>query len=448
MTDQQTLEPPAPPEAPGPGSPAPLARRRLPRPELLGGLRRQARSSSPSSTPSACTASSRPLAVQSWAIVAFLVLALVASTGSTSRRRDAARQVPGPRACSSCSSTSCSSWPTRATWRSPTTATGTTPTKADAIEADLDPERDAASRARRRCPLTVVQRDGELGFAIVAGRRRRRSARPSEPLAARRRRHGRGRPASPPSPAGRCSGSPQIAEQQDGDHRAARPVLRRPERRVGCARRTARPATSTSRRSCTTRRPTPSPTRRPATTYTPSDSGNFVSEDGDVAHARAGASASASTTSRASSPTPGWPARSSQITVWTFAFAFLSVRHHVRARAVPRDRVQRPAGPRPQDLPVAADPPVRVPGVPVRAGLAGHAQPAVRVHQRGPARRRRHPVADRPVAGQAVDPGRQPLARLPVHVPRLHRRAAGDPGGHHRGRAGSTAPGRGGSSGP
>ena len=205
----------------------------------------------------------------------------------------------------------------------------------------------AASRAHRRCPLTVVQQDGELGFAIVqdgevAGRHRRRAVRspPTTPPSRATR--------SPPSPAGRCWGSPQIAAAAGGDHRAAGPGLRRPDRRLGAhpgrLDRLRLPVDARVRRG--RRHHDRHRDRRRCTR--PTDRGNFVSEDGDVAHAGLARHASASTTSRRvfTDSRLRRPVRPDP--VWTFAFAFLSVRHHVRARAVPRDRVQRPADPRPQ----------------------------------------------------------------------------------------------------
>ena len=68
--------------------------------------------------------------------------------------------------------------------------------------------------------------------------------------------------------------------------------------------------------------------------------------------------------------------------------------------------------------------PVRLPGVPVGAGLGGHAEPELRLHQPGAARRRRHPLAHRSVAREVQRALREPVARLPVHVPRVHGRAA------------------------
>ena len=76
----------------------------------------------------------------------------------------------------------------------------------------------------------------------------------------------------------------------------------------------------------------------------------------------------------------------------------LRVRAHlgrldVLPRPVPRDRVQRHAHARPQVLPRADDPAVRVPVVPVGADLGGHDERELRVHQPGAARRGRDPLA-------------------------------------------------------
>ena len=117
-----------------------------------------------------------------------------------------------------------------------------------------------------------------------------------------------------------------------------------------------------------------------------------------------------------------------EILLWTFAFAILSVVTTFALGLFLAHHVQRPADAGPQDLPVAADPAVRVPGVPFRARVARDAQSALRLHQPGAARGRRGPVAHRPVAGQALDSPGQPVARVPVHVPGGHRRPAVDPG--------------------
>ena len=72
----------------------------------------------------------------------------------------------------------------------------------------------------------------------------------------------------------------------------------------------------------------------------------------------------------------------------------------------------------------------------------------VRLHQPGAAGRRRHPVADRPGLAKVSRARREPVARLPVHVPRLHRRAAVDARGHRRGRKDGRRRPPGASSGP
>ncbi len=64
--------------------------------------------------------------------------------------------------------------------------------------------------------------------------------------------------------------------------------------------------------------------------------------------------------------------------------------------------------------------PYAFPRVPVGAGMGRPVQHRLRLHQPDRARRCLDPVAHGPVARQDRDPHREPLARLPVHVPRDH----------------------------
>ena len=103
----------------------------------------------------------------------------------------------------------------------------------------------------------------------------------------------------------------------------------------------------------------------------------------------------------------------------------------VRARPAARARVQRGSDVRAALVPEPDHHSVRHPELHDRARVARHAQPAVRRDQ--PVARTQPAVAGRPVAPLLLDPARQHLARLPVHVPRLHRCAAEHPVRSHRG---------------
>ena len=279
MTDQKTVAPPAPPD-PGRGSAASRARGRLPRPELLRRLRRQAPARRASSTRWACTASSPPWPCESWAILAFLVAGARRGQLGLLLPARAARQVPRPRAA--------------------------LPARLPALRHGLHGLR-GVHQLRRRAQLrrrptrsrrSSIQNETRVeGSPTLPADRRAAGRRPRVRRRAGRRgpgRHGRravrSRPTTPPSRAASVTAVPgwdvlgfaEIAQQQDDDHHAAGPVLRRPDRTARSAPRTARPGTSTSRRSCTTRRPTRSPTPRPARRTRPTDRGNFVSEDGKV----------------------------------------------------------------------------------------------------------------------------------------------------------------------
>ena len=78
--------------------------------------------------------------------------------------------------------------------------------------------------------------------------------------------------------------------------------------------------------------------------------------------------------------------------------------------------------------------PVRDPELHDRARVARHAQSTVRGDQ--PMARPQPAVARRTVAPLLLDPARQHLARVPVHVPRVYRGAAEHPVRPHRGRGG------------
>ncbi|CAA9210647.1 MAG: Maltodextrin ABC transporter, permease protein MdxF, partial [uncultured Corynebacteriales bacterium] len=106
-------------------------------------------------------------------------------------------------------------------------------------------------------------------------------------------------------------------------------------------------------------------------------------------------------------------------------------RADLRAGPAGRDGAELPGPARPADLPLADHPAVRDAGGGDAAGLAGHVQhrlrpdqPAVRAGRQLVRRRLDRPV--RGAAGAAV-------AGLQLHVPGLHRRAAGDPEGADRG---------------
>ena len=118
----------------------------------------------------------------------------------------------------------------------------------------------------------------------------------------------------------------------------------------------------------------------------------------------------------------------------------LRIRHrirasHLRARAASRARLRERPDARRAVLPRAADPALRLPRLPLGAGLGRHDESEFRVPQRGGVRRSRHPVAHRSDDGQGERAAREPLARVPVHVPDLHGRSAGDPGRALRGGA-------------
>ncbi len=101
---------------------------------------------------------------------------------------------------------------------------------------------------------------------------------------------------------------------------------------------------------------------------------------------------------------------------WTIAFALLSVLDHVRSRPGAGDGVQRTAHARPQDLSLAADHPVRTAGIHDGPRLPRPVQPYVR-HQQVVGHRRR--LAGDARTGDVLAGPAQPLARLPVHVPRV-----------------------------
>ncbi len=98
---------------------------------------------------------------------------------------------------------------------------------------------------------------------------------------------------------------------------------------------------------------------------------------------------------------------------------------HVLRRAVRRDRAE-PPGPALPALPaVDPDPALRDPRLSLAPRVARPPERRLRRRQQHPPRRRA--VALRPVLGPRLVPARELLARDPVHVPHLHRRAAVDP---------------------
>ena len=117
-------------------------------------------------------------------------------------------------------------------------------------------------------------------------------------------------------------------------------------------------------------------------------------------------------------------ARSRGCSLWTIVFSVLSVVDHLRVRTRARDGAQREADARPQDLPLARDRPVRAARVHDGARVARTPQHDVRLQPVGRARRRLARITE--PRALLADP-RQPVARLPVHVPGVHRRAAEHP---------------------
>lgn len=318
MTDQQTLEPPAPPEAPGPGSP-----------RRSRGDGSHARNFSAGFVVKLILVALvdalgvygvlAALAVQSWGILAFLVLALVAVNWIYFSKR----AVPGKYLIPGLlfllvyqlfvmAYTGYVAFTNY--------GDGHNSTKSDAIEA-ISIQNETRVEGSPTLPLTVVQRDGELGFAVVQdGEAEVGTA--EEPFTAADDATVEGERVTA-VPGWEVLGFAQIAEQQ-----AAITELRVPfsdDPSEGSVRTqdgsTGYVYQSTLVYDDATDTFTDSATGE---TYTPSESGNFVSEDGDVL-------------------TPGWrvgvgldnftrvftdsrlAGPFAQITAWTFAFAFLSV---------------------------------------------------------------------------------------------------------------------------
>ena len=120
-----------------------------------------------------------------------------------------------------------------------------------------------------------------------------------------------------------------------------------------------------------------------------------------------------------------------RIFLWTFVFATLSVVGHVPAGPALRVHPQRPAASRPEDLPGAADHPVRHPGIHLAVALVKLLQQGLRPDQRD--HRVERQLVRRCLERQVRRAAHQPVDGLPLHVPGRHRSAAGDPRGPHRG---------------
>lgn len=318
MTDQQTLEPPAPPEAPGPGAP-----------RRSRGDGSHARNFSAGFVVKLILVALvdalgvygilAAWAVESWGILAFLVLALVAVNWIYFSKR----AVPGKYLIPGLlfllvyqlfvmAYTGYVAFTNY--------GDGHNSTKSDAIE-QIAIQNETRVEGSPTLPLTVVQRDGELGFAVVQdGEAEVGTA--EEPFT----------PADDATvegervtdvPGWEVLGFAEIAQQQEAITALRVPFsddpsegsVRTQDGSTGYVYQSTLvydEATDTFTDSAT------------GETYTPSDSGNFVSEDGDVI-------------------TPGWrvgvgfdnftrvftdsrlAGPFAQITAWTFAFAFLSV---------------------------------------------------------------------------------------------------------------------------
>ena len=342
MTDQQTAPDVAAARRRRPGRPPAAASDGSHARNFSAGLPRQARRSSPSSTPCGVYGILAAAAVQSWVIAAFLVLALVAVNWVYFSERALPGQVPRARAALPA--------------RLPGVRRGLhglrrvheLRRRAQLRQGRRDrgdprperaPGRGLADATRSRC--VAARRRARLRDR--AGRRGRRSGTAEEPLAARRRRHGRGRPGHRRARLGRARASPQIAAAAGGGHRAAGAGLRRPERRLAAhAGRLDRLRLRVDARLRRGRRHHDRH-RRPARSTRPTTTATSSSADGEALTAGLARDGRLRELHRVLHATRG-SRPFLQILVWTFAFAILSVRHHVRARAVPRDRVQRPAG--------------------------------------------------------------------------------------------------------
>ena len=119
--------------------------------------------------------------------------------------------------------------------------------------------------------------------------------------------------------------------------------------------------------------------------------------------------------------------------VWTFAYALLSVVLTFFARAVPRDRAQRRRAALPRLHRSILILPYAIPAflsLLVWRGLLNETSGSSTAILAGATCR-----GSSTRSGQGLLPARQPLARDPLHVPRLHGCAAVDPRGDDRGRA-------------
>ena len=115
------------------------------------------------------------------------------------------------------------------------------------------------------------------------------------------------------------------------------------------------------------------------------------------------------------------------VTLWTFAFAAITVAATFVIGLFLAITFNHKRHARPPGLPIAADPAVRDPLVPLGARVGRNDERELRIPQPGDLRRRRHPLAHGSMDGEAVGAHREHLARLPIHVPRVHGRSAVDP---------------------
>lgn len=318
MTDQQTLEPPAPPEAPGPGSP-----------RRSRGDGSHARNFSAGFVVKLILVALvdalgvygvlTSYAVQSWGILTFLVLALVAVNWIYFSKR----AVPGKYLIPGLlfllvyqvfvmAYTGYVAFTNY--------GDGHNSTKGDAIE-QISIQNETRVEGSPTLPLTVVQRDGELGFAVVQdGDAEVGTA--EEPFTVAEDATVEAERVTA-VPGWEVLGFAQIAEQQEAITALRVPFSDDPSE--GSVR-TQDGSTGYVYQSTLVYDETADTFTDSATgeTYTPSESGNFVSEDGDVLTPgwRVGVGfdnfTKVFTDSRLAGPF-------AQITVWTFVFAFLSV---------------------------------------------------------------------------------------------------------------------------
>ena len=108
------------------------------------------------------------------------------------------------------------------------------------------------------------------------------------------------------------------------------------------------------------------------------------------------------------------------VTLWTFAFAIISVGGPSSSGSSSRSSSTTRGCADARWYRAGMTPALRLPRLPVRAHLAGHDEPELRLPQPGALRRGVHPVADGSHPGEVLGAPRQPVARVPLHVPDLH----------------------------